>query len=103
MATYGVGADEVSVHRKTTTADVVDTVTFAGRRTSVEVSNLSADDAAVLFFTVDGTEPVVDGSRTTLAVPGGVVEVPDTRPGNSTVVKLISPTAATYSVTAAAL
>ena len=103
MSGYSASQSEISVHRKSTVAGVVDSVTFDGRRSSVEVSNLSADASAFLFFTVDGSEPVVDGSRTTLVMPGGVVEVLDTRRTNETVVKLISAIPALYSVTAAAL
>lgn len=102
MADYAVGQDAISVHRKTTTAGVADTVTFAGRRSTVEVSNLSTDADSWLFFTVDGSAPQVDGPKTTLVGPGGVVEVEDRTPSNATIVRLISPGAALYSVTAAA-
>lgn len=102
MADYQVAQDAISVHRKTTVAGVVDTITFAGRRTSVEIMNYSAGSDAFLFFTSDGSVPVVDGERTGIANPGSGVEIPDTRPGNETVIRLISPVPALYSVTAAA-
>lgn len=102
MAVHEVGAEEISAHRRTTTAGIPATVVFAGRRPTIEVANLSSDPEALIFFTVDGSVPVVDGARTTLVAPGGVVEVRDTRPGNESIVQLISPVAATYSVTAAA-
>ncbi|MBT0771815.1 hypothetical protein KIH74_22935 [Kineosporia sp. J2-2] len=102
MADYLVGQDAISVHRKTTTAGVADSVTFAGRRLTAEVTNWSAADDAVLFFTVDGSDPAVDGDRTTALGPGGIVEVEDRRRSNDTLIRLVSAVPVTYSVTAAA-
>jgi hypothetical protein len=102
VADYLVGQDAISVHRKTTVGGVVDTVTFAGRRLTAEVANWSSADDAVIFVTVDGTEPTVDGERTTAIGPGGIVEIEDRRRANNTLVQLISPVPVQYSVTAAA-
>jgi hypothetical protein len=103
MAEYSAAEDEFAVHRRTTTAGVPDSVRFAGRRRSAEVVNLSADEGAMLFFTVDGSKPVVDGPTSYLVVPGGVLEVADTRQANDTLVRVISDGAALYSVTTAPL
>jgi hypothetical protein len=99
---YTVAADEISVHRKTTEANVADTVTFAVRRRSVEVINLSADPDAQIWFSTDGNDPEVDGSNTVIVPAGGSAESTDTKRDNVTVVRLISEVPATYSVTAAA-
>lgn len=111
MADYEVPNGHVGVHEKTLAADVVDTVTFAvgdpGTPGWARVPNaveLITDGAADIYLTVDGSTPVVAGTRSWRmpAYPGSVVvDVRDATPTDPVVVKLISAGTPTYSVSRA--
>lgn len=100
MASYTIAATgENGVYAKTLAANTVDTVTIARAHDPVEVW---ADGTAAVYFTVDGSTPVV-GANGTYEIPAGGAAVRDNvqTPGTAnTVVKLISTGTPKYSVTA---
>jgi hypothetical protein len=95
MASYTIAAGGRAAHDKTLVASTVDTVTFPGDVSTVTVIS---DGAAKIYFTVDGTDPVVSGDKTFM-LPAAVSEFEVPSPGSqSAVVKLISAGTPTYSV-----
>lgn len=97
MADYTIGLDEVAVHAKTLQPNVVDTVTFTR---NVDNITIISDGAADLYYTMDGTMPVVAGPRT-YRLPGGFGGF-DERPAPLGIdaIKLVSTGSPTYSVQA---
>lgn len=97
MASYTVQAGEWGVHGITLEAGTVTTVHFPDDVDEIEV--LSHDGAAPIYFTVDGTTPVVEG-RASRIIPASIsaatVQPPTAGP---TVVKLISAGTPKVSVT----
>jgi hypothetical protein len=95
MASYTVAAGKTGKHRKTLVAATVDTVTFTDALDYVEVYS---DGRAELFFTADGTTPVLDDDGCH-RLPAGVEKARVVVPASgATVVKLISDGTPTYSV-----
>lgn len=96
MADYTVAAGDVGKYNKTLTADTVDSVTFADDIRSVQVIS---DGSAAVFYTVDGSVPVVDGDGS-FFVPAGGVMVSEQRvsPSDGVTVKLVSGGTPVYSV-----
>jgi hypothetical protein len=97
VASYTVEADEWGVHGITLEAGAVCTVHFPDDIDEVEV--LSHDGVAAIYFTVDGTEPAVEGRASRVlpaAISSAQVEPPTAGP---TVVKLISAGTPKVSVT----
>jgi hypothetical protein len=91
-----VAAGKVGAHAKTLVASTVDTVTFADDLDTVEVLS---DGAAALYFTADGTTPVI-GDDACWELPAGATSartVPVPTAGGS-VIKLISTGTPKYSV-----
>lgn len=95
MATTKVSKTGIGAHEKTLAAETVDAVEFARDLTQVEVLNI--DGAASLYFTVDGSDPMVGGDCYFLPplVCARTVSAPSYQP---TTVKLISAGTPTYSV-----
>jgi hypothetical protein len=93
MASHSVAAGEIGAHAKTLVAATADSVTFADNLRQVEVVS---DGAAALYFTIDGSAPVVGANAAYYmpAVPG----VRTVGPVSGQVIKLISSGAPTYSV-----
>jgi hypothetical protein len=91
MASYSVTAAK----HATLAASTVDTVTLPGIGTEshIEVSNWHS--TALIYFTADGSTPTVAGDDTLVVGPGTSLTVTGFR------VKLISASAAPYSVTVA--
>ena len=94
MASYAVGAGENGAWAKVLTASTVDTVTFTRDLSSVEVFN---EGPGAVYFTVNGSTPVV-GSSASWYVPVNGVRSVESPEGSGTVVKLISSVTPTYSV-----
>ncbi|MFJ4925280.1 hypothetical protein [Streptomyces sp. NPDC088736] len=97
MASYTVEADEWGVHGITLEAGTVCTVHFPDDVDEVEV--LSHDGVAAIYFTVDSSEPAVEGRASRVlpaAISSAQVEPPTAGP---TVVKLISAGTPKVSVT----
>lgn len=91
MAEVVVAASEVSSGRLVLSPNEVLTVAFESNIGAVQVVS---DGAAAVFYTVDGSEPTLDG-RNTFELPAGVVTVDErdtaNLPGTPTdVVKLLS-------------
>lgn len=105
MASYAVAADEVAAWSKSLGAGVVDTVTFTrserghGRGSGLGAVRVHLDSGTTaIHFTVDGSTPTVGGAKT-YRVRGTVGDYAEVAlPGHSSVVKLISSGAVTYSV-----
>ncbi|GAA4824475.1 hypothetical protein [Streptomyces ziwulingensis] len=97
MPSYTVQADEWGVHGITLEAGTVTTVHFPDDVTEIEI--LSHDGAAPIYFTVDATNPQVEG-RASRVIPASIssaqVEPPTAGP---TVVKMISAGTPKISVT----
>ncbi|WHM30192.1 hypothetical protein OH540_09175 [Streptomyces sp. BPPL-273] len=97
MASYTVQAGEWGVHGITLTASEITTVHFPDDVDEIEV--LSHDGAAPIYFTVDGSQPAIEG-RASRIIPASIsaatVQPPTAGP---TVVKLISAGAPKVSVT----
>jgi hypothetical protein len=88
MATHTVAAGDLGAHAITLVASTVETTTFS--EDLDEVTIVSLDGAAPLYFTVDGRTPTVGGANTRVmpAAIGAVTVGPPTAGG--TVVKVIS-------------
>lgn len=89
MADVVVGTGEVSSGRLSLVADEVQTITFSNNIGAVQVIS---DGAAAVYYTVDGTDPTVDGTNT-FELPAGSVSVDERTTVNTVagdVVKLIS-------------
>ncbi|MFF3998531.1 hypothetical protein ACFYX8_35145 [Streptomyces cyaneofuscatus] len=88
MADYTIQPGEWGIHGVTLAAATVCTIRFPDDVDEIEV--LSHDGAAAVYFTVDGTTPVVEG-RGSRVIPAAIssaqVEPPTAGP---TTVKLIS-------------
>lgn len=102
MASFDIAADEIGAYEKKLTANTVDSVTFHRDLEAVEVVS---DGASAIYFTVDGSEPVVGGEKTHALPASSSVRVVDTPSpegvravSRTTVVKLISAGTPTYSV-----
>lgn len=95
MASYTVGPSERGAYEKTLVAATVDTVTFDGDKSRIEVHNAGPGS---IYFTVDGSTPSV-GSAAAWHVPASTVRDVPSPEGGSTVVKLVSSATPTYSVT----
>ncbi|MFF8784815.1 hypothetical protein [Streptomyces sp. NPDC015125] len=96
MATHTVAKGDLAAHAITLVAGTVETTTFG--EDLDEVTIVSLDGAAALYFTVDGRTPTVGGAnaRVMPAAIGAVsVDVPTA--GNS-VVKVISSGTPTISI-----
>jgi hypothetical protein len=99
MASFTVAAGEIGVYAKQLAANTVDTVTISRQHDPIEVWS---DGTAAVYFTVDGSAPVV-GANATYEIPAGSPAVRDgvlVPSAGSTVVKLISAGTPKYSVTA---
>lgn len=95
MANVTVEVNEKGAYERTLTAETVDTVTFDGSLFEVEVIS---DGAAPLYFTLDGSDPVVGGAACYhMPAIASVREVRVDYRGGVTV-KLISEGTPTYSV-----
>jgi hypothetical protein len=94
MAAYSVTATQAGAWEKTLVASTVDTVTFAGDLSMVTVIN---EGTTGLYFSVDGTTPVVGDADAMYCPPAATASVPSVE-GGGTVVKLISSGAPKYSV-----
>jgi hypothetical protein len=99
MASYSIAAGEVGAHSKTLVAATADTVTFESRVATIEVLS---DGAADIYFTIDGSTPIVAGKgcyRLPSAPSSREVDVPAEFISEAkTVVKLISSGTPNYSV-----
>ncbi len=96
MASYMVAAGQRGVHRKTATANVVDTVTFTDNVEQVEIIN---DGSAALYVTVDGQPPTVAGPHTDELPAGGPSSRTIAAPAfTGAMVLLVSDGAPAYSV-----
>jgi len=88
VADYTIQPGEWGVHGITLTAATVCTIAFPDDVNEIEV--LSHDGTAPIYFTVDGTDPVVEG-RGSRVIPAAIssaqVEPPTAGP---TIVKLTS-------------
>lgn len=88
MADYTIQPGEWGIHAITLTAGQVTTIQFPDDVDEIEV--LSHDGTAPIYFTVDGTDPIIEG-RSSRVIPAAIssaqVEPPTAGP---TVVKLIS-------------
>ena len=97
MADYTIEAGEWGVHGITLSAATICTIQFPDDVDEIEV--LSHDGAAPIYFTVDGTNPAVEG-RASRVIPASIssaqVQPPTAGP---TVVKLISAGTPKVSVT----
>lgn len=96
MANYTVADDEVGAYNNQLTASAVDKVTFDDDLDQVEVFG---DGSAAIYFTVDQTDPTVEGAHA-YELPAGfpssrVVTVPT---AGKTEVRLISAGTPHYSV-----
>jgi hypothetical protein len=94
MASYTVAVGEHGAYEKTLVASTVDTVTFAGDLSGVEVVN---EGTTGIYFTVNGTAPTVGSQAAYYVPPTSVRTVPSGEAGG-TVVKLISSGTPKYSV-----
>jgi hypothetical protein len=96
VAKFQIAKSEVGLYEETLAANAVDTVEFASNLPKVEVSK---DDGAAIYFTVDGGEPSVKG-KGCYYLPAGFGSVREvlSKPNQPTVVKLISAGTPTYSV-----
>ena len=95
MTSYTVDVNAAKgVRAKTTTANVVDTVTFNARVSVVEI--ISMDGADEIYFTLDGTDPTVGGDNTyVMPAALGSARVPVPGSGN-TVFKMVTATPVRY-------
>ena len=88
MASYTVAKGALAKHAFTMVASTVDTVAFADDLD--EITIISLDGAAEIYFTVDGSTPTVAGANTRVMPAAlGEVTLKDRRTGGS-IVKLIS-------------
>ncbi len=88
MADHTITPDQYAAHEITLTAGTVETFTFNGDVTAVEV--FSHDGAGIIYATIDGTDPTVRGPKS-LALPAAQGGTVLTRRGyGRLVVKLIS-------------
>lgn len=95
MATYSAS---VAAHRKTLTANTVDTVTLTSVTRGARVDVVNHDASADLFVTTDGSAPAVQGASSYVVPAGGVLNL-SLAVGKT--VKLIAASAAAYTVQAA--
>lgn len=95
MATYSAARTQ----HQTLTANTVDTVTLDADYNEVEVVNRAS--SGDIYFTADGTTPVVAAAGTFIVRAGEALTTDPPTSGNS-VIKLISTSACPYSVTGAA-
>lgn len=96
MATHAVAAGAVGTGLVTLTASTVDTVTFDGDLTRVEVI-VPASSPADVWYTLDNSAPTVGGAACYF-VPAGSVDSREPRTSGDTVVKAISSGAAVLRV-----
>lgn len=96
MGTHVIARDEIGAHNVTLTASEVETFTFGEDLQSVDVIS---DGAAAVYFTLDGSEPTVEGANC-YVIPGGFsgVDTRQPRTAQATVVKAISAGTPTVSV-----
>ncbi len=96
MPSHSIASNQVGAHAVTLTANAVETFTFADDLPEVTV--VSLDGAAVVYFTIDGSTPTIAGPKTYVlpAAIGAGTFAPPT-PGG-TVVKAISTGTPTISV-----
>ena len=98
MASYSVATHKIGAYAKTLTAATVDTVTFADYLQAVEVSK---EEGAAIYFTIDGSTPTVGGEGAYFLPASAavrVIDIPNSNERPATVVKLISAGTPTYSV-----
>ncbi len=96
MATHTVAAGDLGAHNITLVAGTVETTTFS--EDLDEVTIVSLDGAAALYFTVDGRTPTVGGTSTRVMPAAiGAVSIDVPTAGNS-VVKVISSGTPTISI-----
>lgn len=98
MATY----TPARITHQTLTISTVDTVTFTGGMSAVEI--LNKDTTGVIYARVDGTNPVVAADENYVILPGQALTIPfagseSAATAGDDVVKLISSTACAYTVT----
>ncbi len=101
MPDYTVSGTAIGKHGIALTANTESTVTFPDDVNTVEVACLSASTEPV-WFTVNGTPATVAGDSAYFLFPGRNAARVDTRPRQApTVVRMISASTATVSVTRA--
>lgn len=90
MATYAVAtlSNEIGTPAFTMVADTVDTVTFDRDTAAIEIIS---DGAAEIWYTLDGSTPAVDGSKSFYLPAAPCVDRGDRYSGATTVLKFISP------------
>lgn len=96
MATHNVAAGKLGAHAFTLAAATVDTVAFA--EDIDEVTVISLDGAAAVYFTLDGSTPTVAGANTYVLPAALGAAAFEPRTAGPTVVKLISSGTPTISV-----
>ena len=79
----------------TLTANVVATVTLDMAYPRVEVVN--RDGSTELFFTADGSAPVLNGDNCWCVPPSSYVQVPAVNSGSQTILKIVSSGAVAFS------
>ncbi|MGW5633934.1 hypothetical protein [Streptomyces sp. NPDC003832] len=97
MAEYSVTNDEWGIHGITLEAGTITTIHFPDDVDEVEV--LSHDGAAPIYFTVDGSDPAVEGRASRVlpaAISSAQVQPPTAGPS---IVKLVSAGTPKVSVT----
>jgi hypothetical protein len=96
MAAYTVAAGEIGAHEKTLVASTVDTVTFTGELSDVDIRVLNEGSTGI-YWTIDGRVPTV-GAATANYLPPNSVAVIAVGSSAGTVVTLISSGTPKYSV-----
>lgn len=88
--THTLSATDIGAHLVTLTANTVETFSFPRDLDRVDVIS---DGTADIYYTLDGSDPTVAGSKTYRIPAGGPVvdtRAPGTPGDSSTIVKLIS-------------
>jgi hypothetical protein len=90
MTTHAVAtlSDQIGTPAFTLVANTVDTVQFDRDINGFEIIS---DGAAVIWYTVDGSTPAVDGDRSYYLPAAACVDRRDPHSGAATVIKLLSP------------
>jgi hypothetical protein len=98
MAEYKVAATEIGAHKKKLTAEAVDTIVFAR---AVAAVRIVTDGADWIYYTTDGSVPVV-GSSSCHAIPAmAMIDIVDLReqgPASGRTIKMISAGTPTYDI-----
>lgn len=97
MPIHNLASGEIAAHNKQLAANTADTVQFADDVTLLRITNLDA--VALIYITIDGTNPAVAGGKSRL-VPAGSARTISAPGGDPPAVKLISAGNPVYSVEA---